>query len=105
MASCLRHNSIQLGQAESGPGTDFLGRKERLEDMRQCNGIDSHTAIRDGKHDALPRRHRLADYLEWPRNLPIFGLDDEQSAVLHRVPRIDRQIDNNLLRPPWSTLT
>ena len=66
--------------------------------MRQCNGIDSHTAIRDGKHDALPRRHRLADYLEWPRNLPIFGLDDEQSAVLHRVPRIDRQIDNNLLQ-------
>jgi hypothetical protein len=37
--------------------------------------------------------------------LPIFGLVDEQSAVLHRVPRIDRQIDNNLLQLPWSTLT
>jgi hypothetical protein len=32
--------------------------------------------------------------------LPIFSLDDEQSAVLHRVPRIDRQIDNNLLQLP-----
>ena len=105
MAPCLRHNSIQRRQPESGPGTDFLGFKERLEDTRQCNGIDSHTAIRDGKYDVLPSRHRLAVYLEWPRNLPIFGLVDEQSAVLHRVPRIDRQIDNNLLQLPWSTLT
>jgi hypothetical protein len=37
--------------------------------------------------------------------LPIFGLDDEQSAVLHRVPRIDRQIDITCSNCPWSTLT
>ena len=100
MAACLRHNSTHRRQAESDRGTYFLGRKERLEDTRQCNEIDSQSAFRVGKYNVLPRLHRLTLYLEQPRNLTIFGLDDEQSAVLHRVPRIDRQIDNNLLQLP-----
>ena len=104
MAAYWGHDSINRRQTESGPATDFLGRKKRLEDTRQCLGIDSHPAIRDSEDNVLPRRHRLTVYLERSRDLPVFSLDNKRSAVLHRASRIDSQIDNDLLQLPLVNL-
>src|SRR5215475_8803660 len=75
------------GQAESGPLADFLGRKERIENVREVLGRNPRAGVRHAQPDkgsAVPA--------------PLFrrDLDQQLSSFRHRVQRIDANVHQQL---------
>src|SRR5262245_47834951 len=75
------------GQAESGPLADFLGREERIENVREVLGRDPRTGVRHAQPDKCPAVPA-----------PLFGrdLDQQPPSFRHRVQRVDANIHEQL---------
>ena len=96
----LLDNAVDLGQPQPGPPTELFGGKEGLKDVRQHVGRYPRPAIRHRQsHPPFPPRFdpaagHAADLLG--RTRPGEG-EKQLAALWHRVPRVERQVHDDLL--------
>src|SRR5207248_2424302 len=95
-AASLPDDTVDGRQAEPGAGPDLFRREKRLEDAGEMFVGDADSGIGDLYQHIVARRHELVSAAHRARLADIGGADRQGSAALHRVTRIDGQIDDDL---------
>ena len=110
-AAALGHDTEDRRQPQPGPLADSLGREERLEDMRAHLIVHPDSAVLNresqvvaGLEPLLGREEVQATDLGAVLRLRVVlghdhprRLDGELAAVGHRVPRVDAEVEDDLL--------
>ena len=96
-AVMLFDDPVNRGQSESGALTDFLRGKERLEDFLQVLWINAAAGVGDSQADKFAgARLGIVSFVRFIHR-DAGGRDNQLPAFRHRIARIDREIQNDLL--------
>ena len=97
MAAGLLHEAIDHAESEPGAVALRLRREERLEDLVDNVGRNSATGVGHRDHDVLARGHLGVAFGVVIVEEGISGLDGELALTIHRVARVDRQVEQRIL--------
>src|SRR5262249_14874032 len=96
-AARLLDDAVDGGETKPGAGAHLLRREERLEDARQILAWNADAGVGHLDLHVFAGRHYLvgAPHRIFARH--VGGADGERAARRHGVPRIDGEIDDDLL--------
>ena len=97
MPARLLDKAIDLRQPEPGALPGLLGREKGLERLLAHLGAHAAASVADRDHHILPRRQLLMSGGVGLVEQGVCGLDCQLSPAGHRVPRVDRQIEERML--------
>ena len=100
MAAALLDDPVDGREAEPSPLADALGREERLEEVGLGLGVHPHSRVAHGeKHVRAGVDVGLLAGIRLVQ-LDVRGLDGEPPSLRHGVPRVDGQVQDDLLELP-----
>src|SRR5581483_3305607 len=97
VAAALLDDAVDGGQPQPGPRPRRLGGEEGLEDVRQGVGVHAAARVADGEqYGGGCRAGRSSSPVRADRG--VRRLQGQGATLRHRVPRVDGQVEDHLLK-------
>src|SRR5690606_6624064 len=96
-AAVLAHRRVHRRQPQAGTLAEALGGIEGLEYVVQNVGMNARSGIAYGKADVVPGASQSRTLGVTRVEKEVARLEGEPASLGHRVARVDREVENDLL--------
>ncbi len=97
MPARLLDEAVDHGESEPRPGTEGLGRVERLEYAAERDWRDPGAGVRDCDHDVLPGCDVVVPGCVHLVEDDVVELDREPPSGRHRIARVEHEVEQTVL--------